>query len=163
MEEQHSSHQSQEGLGGRKSGNPLAQLEHFLDEYLGRKAPQIPAVWRQRLVTAIPWILIIFILSVPAVLVVLGIGSVFIPGAMMFGGIAGRLGYTISMIVFGASLLLELFALPGLFKHSYGGWRLLYYAALLSFVSNIVYFSIGGIIGGIIGLWILFQIKSYYK
>lgn len=148
---------------GAPGHGPLAQLEAFLDEYLGRKAPQIPAVWRQRLVTAIPWItLIVFVLSLPAILLILGVGTVFIPGAMMFGGIAGGLGYTVSMIILGASLLLELFALPGLFKHSHSGWRLLYYAALLSFVSNIIYLSIGGIIGGIIGLWILFQIKSYY-
>jgi hypothetical protein len=146
------------------SGNPLAMLEHFFDLYLGRKAPQIPAIWRQRLVTAIPWItLILLILSLPAVLILLGIGTFAIPGAMVFGGIAGGMGYTISVAILAVSLLLELFALPGLFKHSHGGWRLLYYAALLSLISNIIYFSIGEIIGGIIGLWILFQVKSHYN
>ncbi len=152
------------GSAGSTSGNPLGMLEHFLDEYLGQKAPQIPAIWRQRLVTVIPWItLIIFVLTLPAILLVFGIGAVLIPGAMMVGGIGTGVGYTIGLIFLAVTLLLELIALPGLFKHTHQGWRFAYYASLLSMLHNIIYFSIGGIIGGIIGLWILFQIKSYYR
>ena len=144
-------------------GNILGQIEHFLDLYLGQKAPQIPAIWRERLVTVIPWIsLIIFVLTLPTILFLLGIGAAFLPAAMVYGHSAG-IGFTISMILLGLSLLLQLLSLPGLFKRTHAGWRFAYFAELVSILSSIIYFSIGGIIGSIVGLWILFQIKSYYK
>ncbi|MNL75234.1 hypothetical protein D3C87_2010030 [compost metagenome] len=43
------------------------------------------------------------------------------------------------------------------------GWNLLYYALLVGLISNLIQLSIlGFIIGGIIGFWVLFQIREKY-
>jgi hypothetical protein len=50
MDEHHSEHSQ---ASRHASGGPMAQLEGFFDEYLGHKAPQLPPLWRERLVAVI--------------------------------------------------------------------------------------------------------------
>lgn len=61
------------------------------------------------------------------------------------------------------AFVLEVLAMPGLFTRKKYAWTLVMYASLLSVVESLIHFSVGGIIGGIIGLYILFQVKEYYK
>jgi hypothetical protein len=43
------------------------------------------------------------------------------------------------------------------------GWNLLYYALLLGLISNLIQLNLlAFIIGGLIGLWVLFQIREKY-
>jgi hypothetical protein len=98
---------------------------------------------------------------VPGLIMLLGFSSMFYGYGYAYGYSAyGGWGLVaiISMIPF----VLEALALPGLFKRSKYAWNFLMYASLVAIVENILSFSVGGIIGGIIGLYILFQIKELY-
>lgn len=145
-----------------KGGSPLHQLESFLEEYLGRKAPQMPDNWRHTIAKIMPWItVVIMVLALPAILFVLGVGVAFAPWAYSAGYHSGGM-YTVTLALTVIMIVLEIIALPALFKLQMKGWRLIYYAALIGVVSDIVGFNLGGLVGSIIGLYILFQIKKVY-
>ncbi|MBI4039940.1 chromate transporter [Candidatus Daviesbacteria bacterium] len=142
----------------------MEALETQLDLYLGKKAPSLPTAWKEFIVNVMPWAtLIIFIITLPLVLTFFGISAFLLPISFL-GGVGNGFGYTLSVIVVGASLVLDALAIPGLFKRAARSWRLLYWSALLNAVYNLVTLNLGGlIIGTLISLYILFQIKSYYK
>lgn len=149
----------------KNAGNaPLQQLETTLEEYLVKKAPALPDNIKEIIVKFAPWItLILLIMALPAVLILFGIGSFMMPVSYMGGFRTGNT-YTLSMIVLAISLVLEALAIPGLMKRTRQGWNLVFYSTLVSTVSNIISFNIGSlIIGTLISLYILFQVKSYYK
>ena len=61
------------------------------------------------------------------------------------------------------TLILEIMALPGLFKQQRKSWNLLYYSVLASALYNLLSLNLFGlIIGTLISLYILFQIKKSY-
>lgn len=134
----------------------------FFDFYLVKKAPfQLPKEVKEFLVKFGPWIALVWLLlSLPALLVMLGIGTAFMP----FGGAVYSVGFTYVSVVLLAQLLLLALALPGLFKRKMSAWRLMFYSQLISIVSSLLMGSIfGAIIGGLIGLYILFQIRPLYS
>lgn len=145
------------------SGSALGQLEDTLELYLVKKAPALPENIKELLVKLAPWItLILLIISLPAVLFLLGVGTVLMPFAYL-GGAAYGTTYTISMVVLAVSLVLEALAIPGLFKRTKSGWNLVFYSSLVSLVSSLIMFNVvSGIISALIGLYILFQIRSHY-
>ena len=133
----------------------------FLDFYLVKKAPfQLPSEVKEFLVKFGPWIALVFlVLSLPALLVMLGIGTAFMP----FGGAVYSVGFTYLTVVLLAQLVLLALALPGLFKRKMSAWRLIFYSELVSIAFSLLSGSIlGAIIGGLIGLYILFQIRPLY-
>jgi hypothetical protein len=135
----------------------------FLDYYLVEKAPfQLPDGVKEWIVQFGPWItLVILILSLPAVLLVLGLSAlVFVPAAAT--GQAGGLTFAVMALI--VQLLLMGAAIPGLMKRSMSGWNLVFYSEVLNLVYSVLSGSIvSGIISTVIGLYILFQIRSYYK
>jgi hypothetical protein len=134
----------------------------FLDFYLVKKAPfQIPEGGREFIVKFGPWItLVLLIISLPALLFVLGVGTFFAPMA----GVAAASSFGISAIFLIVQLGLRIAALPGLFARKMSGWNLLFYATLVGFVHSLVsYAIISGIIGALIGLYILFQVRTKYS
>ncbi len=144
----------------------LSQMEDFFDTYLHKKAPfQLPHGVREWLVQFGPWItLVIIILALPIVLIALGLGAVVSPFVVAYGGLHVGFAYMLHGLIGLASLVMEAVALPGLFKRSLSSWRLVYYATLLSAVSQLVSGNlVGFIIGTAISLYVLFQIKEYYK
>lgn len=142
----------------------LSQIESQLDLYLVDKAPSIPKQWKEILVKIAPWLIAIgVIFSLPAILAIFGFAAVFSPFAYM-GGLRYGAGFSISWIFLLIALVLNILALPGLFKRAKQGWYFLYYGALVSAVQNLVTFNLGGlIIGTLLSLYILFQLKEYYK
>lgn len=140
----------------------LTQIEEKLDLYFGQKAPAMPENIKELIVKYSPYlILIMMVLSLPALLFALGLGSIIMPFA--FAG-AYHPGFSISIIISLVAMVLEVMALPGLFKRTKNSWELMFYSSLLMIVSYILDFNIGSlIIGGAISFYILFQIKSYYK
>lgn len=144
--------------------SPLSQLEETLDLYFGQKAPALPASWKETLIKVAPWItLVVLIMTLPAVVAVLGIGTLFNSFSYLGGANTG-FTYMLSLIFLAASFLLEAVALPGLFKRSKAGWKFVFYSTLVGMISYLVSFNLGGIIlGTLLPLYILFQIKSYYK
>ena len=144
------------------------QLETMLDEYLGKKAPAMPDNIKDTIVSFAPYIAIIgIVLSLPAILAILGIGAMMGPfTAFMGASYLASYGvlYYVGVVGLIISAVLDGLAINGLFKRSMGAWRLMYYSALVSFVTSILQGSFASaIIGGIIGLYILFQVKNKYK
>ena len=133
----------------------------FLDFYLVKKAPfQLPGEVKEFLVKFGPWIaLVLLVLSLPGLLLMLGLGTAFMP----FGGVSYGVGFSYLTVVLLAQLVLLGLALPGLFKRKMSAWRLMFYSELVSILFSLLIGSIvGAILGGLIGLYILFQIRSLY-
>ena len=134
----------------------------FLYFYLVQKAPfQIPNEAKEWIVQWGPWItVVLLVLALPPLLIVLGIGAAFMP----FGGIGYATAFTYLTIVLIAQLGLMVAALPGLFARKMSGWRLLFYAQLLSFVFSLLSGSIvGSVLGLVISMYLLFQVRPLYK
>jgi hypothetical protein len=142
--------------------DPPKDLIGFLDFYLVAKAPfQIPPGGREAIVKFGPWItVVLLILTLPLLLVALGLGTLFIP----FGGIgyASRLGMLSIFVIVEVGLMIA--ALPGLFARKMAGWRLLFYSQLVGIVYNLLGGRIvGGLLFGLIALYVLFQIRTLYQ
>lgn len=139
----------------------LQDIEKLGDEYLVEKAPfTLPADIKDFIVKASPYITIIsLIISLPAIIALLGFGTVF-AAVLPAAGII----LVLTMGLTAVSFVLQAMAIKPLFARASLGWKYSFYASLLSFLSAVLHGSIGGaIIGGLIGLYILFQVKSYYK
>jgi hypothetical protein len=133
----------------------------FLDFYLVQKAPfQIPDAGREWIVKYGPWITVVLLaLFLPFVLVVLGIGTIFAP----FAGPAYATSFGFVAILAIVNFVLMIAALPGLFARRQSGWNLIFYSELLHIVTSLLSGAIiGGLFGGLIGLYILFQIRTLY-
>lgn len=148
----------------------MKQLEDTLELYLVKKAPfQLPVGVKEALVKFAPWItIVVLVITLPAVLAVIGLGGLAGVVTGMFGPFATAAyaqGLTLSIGVLIVSIVLEALAVPGLFKRSIKGWRLVFYATLVSLISVILnpFSIISGLLSTLIGLYFLFQVKSYYK
>lgn len=144
----------------------VGKLEALLDEYMVTKAPfQIPMGGKEFLAKVAPYLIIIFaILAVPAILALLGLSAILAPAGMMAGGMGWGWYSIVAAATSIVTLVLEVMAIPGLFKRTHAAWRLLFYASIVSFVGSILSLNIiGAVIGGLIGWYILFQMKELYK
>ncbi|MDO9028285.1 MAG: hypothetical protein Q7U68_05430 [Candidatus Roizmanbacteria bacterium] len=154
---------------GTDFGSMFGKLEVILGEYLGEKAPQLPKVWKDALVKFVPYLVIIgVVVGVLGFLTLLGLGTFMVPLGTIGGMMTGRpffgVGYILNILFLGAIVLLEGLAIPGLFSRSKKAWNFLYWSVLVGAVQNIVSFNIGGlVIGTLLSLYFLFQVKEYYK
>lgn len=142
----------------------LTSLERTLETYLVKKAPTLPEGWKKAIVKVLPWLVIIFlVLSLPAVFALFGISTLLLPVSVIttFGN---SINYMLGLIFLIAALITQALAIPGLFQQDKKGWRLLYYSVLLTGVYNLFTLSLGSLlIGTGISLYVLFQIKNYFK
>ena len=137
-------------------------LMGFLDFYLVQKAPfQIPDAGREWIVKFGPWItVVLLVLLLPATLFVLGVGTALMP----YGGVGYAAGFGYAAVFLIINLVLMVVALPGLFARKMFGWNMLFYSRIVSFVSSVLMGQIvGALLGGLIGLYVLFQVRSLYK
>jgi hypothetical protein len=137
-------------------------LVGFLDFYLVQKAPfQIPDAGREWIVKFGPWIaLVLLILSLPPLLFVLGIGTFLIP----FGGVGYASSFGFVTIVLIVQIGLMAAALPGLFDRKMAGWTLLFYSQLVGIALSLFTGAVvGGLLFGLIALYILFQVRPLYR
>jgi len=148
----------------------LNNLEQILEEYLVKKAPfQLPKNVKEIIVKFAPYLAILgVVMGIPGVLALLGAGTILAPLGFVGGMMTGRpflgMGYLVSIIFLGAMVVLEALAIPGLFSRSKKAWTFIYWSALVGVVQNIISFNIGGlVIGGLILMYFLFQVKEYYK
>lgn len=141
-----------------------SQLEKTLDLYLVKKAPAIPEGGKEFIVKFVPWITIMFVIqTIPAVLALLGIGTIVAPVTFL-GGLSGGVAYILNLVFLLASLVLEAMAIPGLFKRQRKGWDRIYYSILVGALYSLFTMNLYGlVVGMLISLYILFQVKSYYK
>ncbi|MCL5113572.1 MAG: hypothetical protein M1372_00180 [Patescibacteria group bacterium] len=149
------------------SQNPLSQLEGTLDEYFGKKAPALPQNIKEIIVKIAPYLVIIsLIFTIPAILVLFGLGSLATMLAPLGGArsVAGVPTMWIGIILLIPAVLLEIMAVPGLFSKKIAAWRYMYWAQLISIISSLVQlYIVGAILSAVIGFYILFQVKNLYK
>lgn len=133
------------------------------------KAPHLPESARKTLVDIAPWLALIFgVLGMFAILSAGFVSSLFL-GAFWstFAFAASGMMLIMLAISFVSSLLLFLAYSP-LSAHNIKGWKFLFYSTVLSAVTaifNLIFTSmdLGQILGILIGFWILFEIRGYYK
>lgn len=147
----------------------MGQLEALLDKYLREKAPALPKDWKEFIVKISPYLAILGLIAlVPTILTLFGLSAFVVPFGTIGGMMAGRpflgLSYLLSVLFAAVQLVLIALAISPLFKRAKKGWRYLYYMALLSGVSSLIRFDLAGlIIGTGLSLYILFQVKEYYR
>jgi hypothetical protein len=148
----------------------FGKLEVTLEEYLVKKAPfQLPENVKEIIVKFAPYLAILgVVMGIPGILALLGAGTILAPLGLVGGMMTGRpflgFGYIISVVFLGVMILLEGLAIPGLFSRSKKAWTFIYWSALVGIVQNIISFNVGGlVIGGLISMYFLFQVKEYYK
>lgn len=131
------------------------------------KAPALPKDARQVIVNITPWIALIFgILGILGAISGLGLLAGTSPLAAMNGaeGLASYGNGALASLIWLVSSVLLLAAYPGTKAKKMGGWNLLFWSELVSVIGSFVALSfISGIIGALIGFYLLFQIKSFYK
>lgn len=145
----------------------MNQLNKTLELYLVKKAPALPKNIKEILVKLAPWLTIIgVVLSIPAILAFFGLSAMMsgLPygayGMMRAGG-----GFSLLAALFlVATAVLEALAIPGLMKQKMAGWNFLYWGVLVNAVYSLLsYDIIGMLVSVLISLYLLFQVKSYYK
>ena len=148
----------------------LPGLEGFFDTYLNIKAPfQLPAGVKEFIVKYGPWItLVILILAaiviVPLALLAFGLTAATVPAGVAVGYAGNTVMGMISLILALVTLVMEAIAIPKLLKRQLGGWKLVYYASLISALSSLLSLNIVSLVLGLlIGMYVLFQIRGYYK
>ncbi len=146
-----------------KSSQAPKDFMGFLEYYLVTKSPvQLPEGVKEVIVKFGPWVdLVLVALMSPALLLLFGIGAFVMPLAVATGDGGGL---TLALVALAAQLALMLAALPGLFQRKRIGWTLSLASVGVNLVYSVLQFQlITGLIGAVIGAYVLFQIKSYYK
>jgi hypothetical protein len=141
----------------------LRQLETKLEKIFVGKAPALSESIKELIVKVSPWLIAIsLILLSPVILGIFGISLAIMPVSFL-GGVGSGFSYILGISFFLGMIVLELMALPGLFKRQERAWRLMFYSTLLSLTHNLINLDLGGLLlGGIISFYFLFQIKSKY-
>lgn len=163
----------------------LANLETKLGE-LYKSAPNLPEKYRKLLVDWVPWLsLAAGVLSLwaawmiwhwvhlvaPVVDYLDSISAYYRTGPVIVATNHWSLMLWVSIIVLLAEAVIYLLAFPGLRAKKKNGWDMLFYGALLNIAYGIaVLFTsyggfgqlIGTVIGTAVGLYFLYQVRSYY-
>ena len=136
-----------------------------LEDIFGKKAPQLPKGAKDFLVKYAPIFAIIgVVIYALGILALLGIGAVATPFAAAVGATGFFTGVLFGVVTLGIEGGLLLLAIPGLKKRSMQGWNLLFYSEVVSIVANVLQINIlSAVISFVVGFYILFQIRSYYK
>jgi hypothetical protein len=144
-----------------KSTDIIETMAEWFDKF-----PALPKNWREVLVKIAPILSLIFgIIGIIACIGGLGILS---PAPLaFFGGAAGIASYgtgILAVLIYLIGYVLLLAAYPGLRARKYKGWKLLFWNGIVNLIGGLVSLSIlSAIIGALIGFYLIFQIRSYYK
>src|SRR3989339_948261 len=137
-----------------------------LDLYLVKKAPALPKNVKDIIVSVAPWLEVIgAIFTLPAIFALFGFNAMMY-GTPYGGYVAAGTGYgfSIASLFLFAGLVLMILAIPGLFKRSMVGWNYVFYSVLLNAIYSLITMQLFGlIIGSLLSLYLLFQVKGYYK
>lgn len=141
----------------------LDQVVDMMEDWFS-KLPSLPNNWKDVLVKVIPWIALIFgVLGVVLSLIGLGLLAFLSPFVFLAGGWGAATGGPIAAILWLVSSVLMLLAYRGLTQRRLSGWNFLFWSEVVSLVSSVVLLSVSGVLGALVGFYLLFQIKSHYK
>lgn len=161
---------------------PLAQLEAWLYEMLVYKAPfHLPKNAKEWIVKYGPWIALVggilaLLFIVPSIFAAIAMTSYTTAVLGVYGAVAaatvGPMFY-LALVALAVQLVLLFVSVPMLLKQQRKGWLLVFYADMISLVYSVLNtFAygrfdfgtlLGGLIGAVIGFYLIFQIRSYYK
>ncbi|KKU46849.1 MAG: hypothetical protein UX62_C0005G0009 [Microgenomates group bacterium GW2011_GWA2_46_7] len=141
----------------------LNKSESELEKIFVGKVPALPENVKDILVKVAPYLALFSMLMLaPLILAAFGLGAAFLPFSYL-GGLHMGFSYTLGLVFSLGQLLLELLAIPGLFKRQVKAWQLMFYSSLIYLVGQLVSFNLGSVvIGGAISFYFLFQVKSKY-
>lgn len=129
------------------------------------KAPHLPQSAREGIVKVAPWLALVFgilgLLAIPS----LGGFGILLSFSFLGGGSALFLFITVAIAV--VTAILDLLAYSPLSQRKKRGWNYVFYGQVLSVVSVLVQFftgygALGGLVGVIIGFWLLFEVRGMY-
>jgi hypothetical protein len=131
------------------------------------KVPPLPKNWRDTLARIAPILSLIFgILGIIVAISGLGLLTATSPLAFL-GGAQSVSSYgtgILATLIYLVGSILLLAAYPGLKARKYKGWTLLFWSEVANLVGGLVSLAIlSAIIGALIGFYLIFQIRSYYK
>lgn len=138
-----------------------------MDEWF-KKFPALPTNIREVIVNITPWLSLIFgILGIIVGISGLGVLTVLSPLAV-FGGMSGVSSYGtgfIGALIYLIGSIALLAAYPGTKAKKYAGWQFLFWSEAINLVGGLIgmHSIVSTLIGALIGFYLLFQIKSYYK
>lgn len=141
-----------------------AQWEKTLDQYFVGKAPALPKGIKDALVKYGPYLVILSVIfGIQALIGLLNLNS-------MTSSLYRALGYSMGLsyylgIAFSAAMLvLQGLSIKGLLARKKQGWNMLFYSTLVGGLQSLVNMNLVGLVLGMgLGLYVLFQIRSYYK
>lgn len=144
---------------------PSHPLLAFFDDLLGTNAPfQIPAKLKSLMVKFGPWLVIgLMLLVLPGQLINLGMRAALLPFASMGGSDSG-LQLAMTLVLLLLLIVVLILALPGLYGRKAIGWQFLLIGNLVNLVHGLMNGGIiGPVLGALIGLYVLFQVRRYYS
>jgi uncharacterized membrane protein len=133
-------------------------------EKLYKKLPDLPKGVKEFAVAVAPWLAIVFgILGILGSLAAFGISTVASPFVALGGGLGLATNLIIATLLGLVESILMVIAFPSLLKRRYFGWTMLFWSEVLAIVAGVILLSVYSVIVGLIWLYFVFQIKSYYK
>ena len=137
-------------------------FENELEPIFLGKFPPFPEEVKEFLVKYGPYVMLVgAIFTLFGLLTAFGIGT----AALGVGMIAYGSGFNmyVGLLVATVIMVMYLMAFSPLRARKRAGWNLLYYALILSLISNLLQLALFAfIVGGVIGFWVLFQIREKY-
>lgn len=140
---------------------PKLVLEKELEPVFLEKFPAFPEGLKEGIAQYGPYvILVLSIIGIVSLLTAFGVGTAVGIGSVGYGvGFSFYVGIVFSVL----TLIIYLMAFNSLKARKRAGWNLMYYALLLSLVGSLIQLNIiGAIISGLIGFWVLFQVREKY-
>ena len=149
------------------TSNSQLGLDKYIDmlEDWFKKLPPLPASAKDWIVKLAPWLALIFgVLGVLGGIAATGLLTVLSPFIALGGGLGVATGGIVGAVLAIVASALMIVAFPGLRDHKAQGWQMAFYSEVVSVVSSVVALNlVGAVISALIGFYILFQVKSYYK
>ncbi len=133
-------------------------------EELFAKAPALPANGKELLVSFAPWLSLIFgVLLVLVSLGGLGVGTVVAPFAL-YAGVANATLLMVASVLGLVEGALMVLAFQPLQRRHVRGWNLWFWVESLGVVGSVISLNlVGAVLSFLIGFYLLFQVRSYYK
>ena len=143
----------------RKSQDWEAMVEEWF-----LKLPPLSKNARQAIVNITPWIALIFgILGILGTLAGFGILTIFSPLIVMGSGFNTAAGSLVGVALGLVAAILLLVAYPGTKARKYKGWKMLFWSEVVNLLAAVLSFSLLGVLINLVGFYLLYQIKPYYK
>src|SRR5258708_13448532 len=145
-----------------KSTDIIETMGQWFDKF-----PPLPKTWRDTLARIAPILSLIFgILGIIVAIGGLGVLTATSPLAFL-GGASSVSSYgtgILSVLIYLVGSILLLASYPGLKPKNYKGLTLLFWIELANLIGGLVSLAIlSTIVGALIGFYLIFQIRSYYK